>query len=155
MPNQSDNEDRTAGQEAGRALVNSFLERFSQKVSAATGSSMLFGPLDEDGYAGVRRGSATVGINVFAEKGVLLFFSRIMPLPATRRAELMRRLLELNYLATAQAAFAIEKGTQMVCLRASCALQGLDYEEFETMLHSVAAVADEWDDVLLEEFGAP
>ena len=32
-------------------------------------------------------------------------------------------------------------------------LAGLDYEEFEEMLHTVATVADEWDDKLLAQFG--
>ena len=30
---------------------------------------------------------------------------------------------------------------------------GLDYEEFEELLHTVATVADEWDDKLISQFG--
>jgi hypothetical protein len=31
-------------------------------------------------------------------------------------------------------------------------LSGLDYEEFEDLLHTIASVADEWDDRLSELF---
>ena len=39
-----------------------------------------------------------------------------------------------------------------VYLRALRRLSGLDYEEFEDLLHTMATVADEWDDRLAELF---
>ena len=61
-------------------------------------------------------------------------------------------LLELNYTATSDAAFAVEKSTDTICLRAQRSIPGMDYDEFEEMLSTVATVADEWDDRLLQAF---
>ncbi len=146
--------DRETGTEHPTAvgLINEFIKRFSQKVSEATDQSVMFDPLDDSGYTSVNRGSATIGINVIEEQGVLLFLSRIMKVPQERKTELYRHLLELNFLATSDGAFAIEKETDTVCLRALRSVDGLDYAEFEDMLHTVATVADEWDDKLIEEF---
>ena len=146
--------DRETGEEypTAIALINEFIKRFSQKVSEATGESVAFDPLDDDGYTSVNRGSATIGINVIEEQGVLLFLARIMKVPQERSTEFYRYLLELNFLATSDGAFAIEKETDTVCLRALRSVDGLDYAEFEDILHTVATVADEWDDKLIEEF---
>ncbi len=146
--------DRETGQEhpTAVALINEFIKRFSQKVSEATGESVMFDPLDDDRYTSVNRGSATIGINVIEEQGVLLFLSRIMKVPQERQTEFYRYLLELNFLATSDGAFAIEKETDTVCLRALRSVNGLEYAEFEDILHTVATVADEWDDKLIEEF---
>ena len=137
-----------------RALVDEYIQRFSTKVSEAAGTEIRFEPLDDEGYSSVSRGSATVGINVIEEQGILLFLCQIMKVPEQRQLELYRRLLELNYMATSDGAFAIEKESDTVYLRALRSLGGLDYEEFEDMLHTVAAVADEWDDKLQAEFSA-
>jgi hypothetical protein len=135
-----------------RGLVDAYIARFSAKVSEARGGAVAFDPLDADGYTSVARGSATIGINVLAEQGTLLFLARVMKIPDERREECFRFLLELNCGATSDAAFAIEKETGTICLRATRSVSGLDYGEFEEMLHTIASVADEWDDALLERF---
>jgi len=129
-------------------MVNDYLRRFGEKVGVE------LEPLDDDGYTDVRRGSATVGINVLEEHGILLFLSRIMTVPADEREYFYRRLLELNFLVTSDGAFAIDKDRDAVYLRALRRLSGLDYEEFEDLLHTTATVADEWDDRLAELFPA-
>jgi len=141
-------EDRGTGRTYRDAveMVNDYLRRFGQSVSVE------LDPLDEDGYTDVRRGSATVGINVLEEHGILLFLSRIMDLPKEGRETFFRRLLELNFLVTSDAAFAIDKDKDAVYLRALRRLSGLDFEEFEDLLHTMATVADEWDDRLSELF---
>jgi len=141
-------EDRGSGRTYRDAveMVNDYLRRFGQSVSVE------LDPLDEDGYTDVRRGSATVGINVLEEHGILLFLSRIMDLPKEGRETFFRRLLELNFLVTSDAAFAIDKDKDAVYLRALRRLSGLDFEEFEDLLHTMATVADEWDDRLSELF---
>lgn len=133
-------------------MVNDYLRRFGATVGVE------LDPLDEDGYTDVRRGSATVGINVLHEHGILLFLSRIMDVPREvpdpgAREAFFRRLLELNFLVTSDAAFAIDKDKDAVYLRALRRLSGLDYEEFEDLLHTMASVADEWDDRLAQIFG--
>lgn len=127
-------------------MVNDYLRRFGATVGVE------LDPLDEDGYTDVRRGSATVGINVLEEHGILLFLSRIMDVPKDGREAFYRRLLELNFLVTSDAAFAIDKDNDAAYLRALRRLSGLDYEEFEDLLHTMATVADEWDDRLAELF---
>ncbi len=127
-------------------MVNDYIRRFG----AAVGVEL--DPLDEDGYSDVRRGSATVGINVLEEHGILLFLSRIMDVPKEGRERFYQRLLELNFLVTSDGAFAIDKDRDAVYLRALRRLSGLDYEEFEDLLHTIATVADEWDDRLNELF---
>jgi hypothetical protein len=133
-------------------MVNDYLSRFGSAVSVE------LEPLDPDGYTDVRRGSATVGINVLHEHGILLFLSRIMDVPrdvpdGSTREAFFRRLLELNFLVTSDAAFAVDKDKDAVYLRALRRLSGLDYEEFEDLLHTMASVADEWDDRLAQSFG--
>ncbi len=125
-------------------MLNDYLRRFGESVG------VQLDPLDDDGYTDVRRGSATVGINVLEEHGILLFLSRIMEVPKDAREALYRRLLELNFLVTSDAAFAIDKDKDAVYLRALRRLSGLDFEEFEDLLHTMATVADEWDDRLAE-----
>lgn len=127
-------------------MVNDYIKRFGLAVGVD------LDPLDEDGYTDVRRGSATVGINVLEEHGILLFLSRIMDVPREGREAFYRRLLELNFLVTSDGAFAIDKDRDAVYLRALRRLSGLDYEEFEDLLHTIATVADEWDDRLGELF---
>jgi len=127
-------------------MVNDYLQRFGAEVGVA------LDPLDADGYTEIRRGSATVGINVLEEHGILLFLSRIMPVPREGREVLYRRLLELNFLVTSDASFAIDKDKDAIYLRALRRLSGLDFEEFEDLLQTMASVADEWDDRLARAF---
>ncbi len=127
-------------------MVNDYLRRFAKVVE------LEIEPLDEDGYTEVHRGSAQVGINVLEEHGILLLLSRIMDVPKDGRREFYRRLLELNFLVTSDAAFAIDRDRDAVYLRAHRRLSGLDYEEFDDLLDTISAVADEWDDRLSELF---
>ena len=134
-------------------MVNDYISRFGRAVGVE------LDPLDPDGYTEARRGSATVGINVLHEHGILLFLSRIMSVPADSgaaggREAVYRRLLELNFLVTSDAAFAVDKDKDEIYLRALRRLSGLDYEEFADLLHTMASVADEWDDRLAQIFGA-
>ena len=69
------------------------------------------------------------------------------------REELYRRLLELNYLATEDGAFAVDRESGRVYLRALRSLESFDFDEFVDMLDTVARVADEWDDKLKAQFG--
>jgi hypothetical protein len=77
----------------------------------------------------------------------------MMAVPVGQAEAFYRRLLELSLMATSDAAFAIEKKTGMTYLRILRRLEGLDYDEFEDLLHTIALVADEWDDKLRLEFG--
>lgn len=129
------------------AMIDAYLARFAER----TGTPLR--PLDEHGYALARRGSASIAVNVLEEHGVLLLLAPIMAVPAQGREAFYRRLLELSFLTTADAAFAIDAAKDEVFVRALRRLAGLDYEELEALLDTVGRVADEWDDVLAREFG--
>jgi hypothetical protein len=128
-------------------MVNAYLTRFGTRA----GTSLE--PLDDSGYTQVRKGSASVGVNVLDDHGVLLFLAPVMAVPHTGRETFYRRLLELSFLTTSDAAFSIDAQKDEVFVRALRRLSGLDYEEFEDLLDTVGKVADEWDDVLKREFG--
>lgn len=143
-------QDRASGRvyRDAREMADDYIQRFGDRVG------VRFAPLDEDGYTDVRRGSATVGINVLEDHGILLVLSRIMDVPKQNREAFFRRLLELNFLVTSDGAFAVDKDRDAVYLRALRRLSGLDYEEFEDIVSTVATLADEWDDRLREAFPA-
>lgn len=127
-------------------MVNDYLRRFAAAID------LDVEPLDADGYTELTRGSAQVGINVLEEHGILLLLSRMMDVPKKGREEFYRCLLELNFLVTSDAAFAIDRDRSAVYLRAHRRLSGLDFEEFEDLVRTVARLADEWDDRLAELF---
>ena len=130
-------------------MINAYLARFGERAGARLEL------LDSTGYTIVRKGSASVGINVLEDHGVLLFIAPVMPLPPAesgKREALFRRLLELSFLTTSDAAFAIDTQRDEVVARSLRRLSGLDYEEFEDLLETVGKVADEWDDALRAQF---
>jgi hypothetical protein len=133
-------------------MVNAYIERYVEK----TGTELA--RLDGTGYSQVKRGSAHVGINVLEDNGVLMLLAPLRSVPSAGgggggREAFYRRLLELSFLATSDAAFAIDGKADLVYVRALRRLSGLDYEEFEDLLQTVSQVADEWDDVLTREYG--
>lgn len=139
-----------------RDRVNQYIKRFNDSLNEGLPEEQKieFKLLDGQGYTAVKKGSATVGINVLEDHGILLFLSVIMKVPEAKQLELYRKLLELNFLATSDGAFAIDARNNQVYLRALRGLEGLDYEEFVDILNTVAEIADEWDDKLREEFGS-
>jgi hypothetical protein len=131
-----------------RDQVDEYLLRFGKSVGVEVP------PLDADGYTQLRRGSAVVGINVLEDRGVLVFLSPMMKVPAARREELYRFLLEKNFLGTSDGAFSIDKAKDTIYLRALRGLAGLDYEEFTDLIDTVGRVADQYDDELRTRFGS-
>ena len=128
-------------------MVDAYLARYSDSAG------MEIAALDPTGYTQVKRGSAYIGINVLEDNGVLMLLAPIMEVPAEGRERFYRKLLELSFLATNDAAFAIDGAKDLVYVRALRRLSALDYEEFEDLLQTVGAVADEWDDALKQDFG--
>jgi len=133
---------------AHRDTINEYLKKFGESVDVE------FDPLDETGYTQIARGSAVVGINVFDDQNSFYLLAPIMPVPGVDKEKLYRQLLELNYRGTSEAAFAIDKSRDEICVRLTRGLDGLDYEEFVRALNIVSAVADQWDDRLKEAYGA-
>ncbi|MEJ7734610.1 MAG: YbjN domain-containing protein [Polyangiaceae bacterium] len=148
--------DRSTGEKFADApsMVNAYLARFAKRAALLDAAGAPVVPtLDETHYAHVQRGSATIGINVLEARGVLMLFSPIMAVPITGREALYRRLLELSFLTTSDAAFAINASSDEVVVRVLRRLSALDYEEFEDLVTTVGDVSDHWDDPLIRDFG--
>jgi hypothetical protein len=92
-------------------------------------------------------------VNVLEKQGVLMVFSPIMRVPMAGREAFYKKLLELSFVQTSDAAFAINVDQDEVVVRNLRRLSGLDYEEFEDILTTVGEVADTWDDVLIRDWG--
>jgi hypothetical protein len=124
-----------------RARIAEFLDTFGRE------RNLTLPPLDEQGVGMIQRGSAVVTIHVLLDKNVLLLLSRIAKQPALDEAK-AKRLLGLSFLETGDAAFALHPQTGDLYLRILRGLDGLDYDEFEDIVHSIAQAADHWDDKL-------
>jgi len=124
-----------------KARVATFLDRFGKE------RNLTLLPLSADGVGSIQRGSAVVTIHVLSEKGVLLLLARVAA-AATVDDALARRLLTASFVETGDAAFALHPQTGDLYLRIMRGLEGLDYDEFEDVVHSIAKTADRWDDKL-------
>jgi hypothetical protein len=129
-----------------RDRINELVQRFGRE------RDLVLDALNQEGFTQIARGSATVRIQLLEEHDVLMLIAPIMKVPERNAEEFYRKLLELSFLATSDAAFAIDKTTDMVYLRILRRLEGIDYEEFDDLLHTIASVADEWDDKLRTEY---
>lgn len=142
--------DRNTGHSFADAfeMIDAYLLRYAEVHGEA------IEPLDATGYTQIKRGSAYIGINVLEDNGVLMLLAPIMEVPSRDREAFYRKLLELSFLATSDAAFAIDGKKDLVYVRALRRLSALDFEELDDLLQTVGAIADEWDDELRREFGA-
>lgn len=126
-----------------RARIAEFLDRFGRE------RNLNLPPLSEDGVGSIQRGSAVVTIHVLADKNVLLLLSRIAKQPVLDETR-AKKLLAASFTDTGDAAFALHPNTGDLYLRILRGLDGLDYEEFEDIVHSIAKTADSWDDRINE-----
>jgi len=135
-------------------MINAYLARFAEQMALTDAEGKPIRPqLDESGFTQLFRGSATIGVNVLERQGVLMIFALIMPVPVTGREAFYRRLLELSFVSTQDAAFAINARHDEIVVRCLRRLSALDFEEFEDLVNTVGEIADRWDDVLVDEFG--
>ncbi|MDX2090153.1 MAG: type III secretion system chaperone [Kofleriaceae bacterium] len=126
--------------------VGAFLDQFGRE------RNLTLPPLSAEGTGSIQRGSAVVTIHVLTDRGVLLLLSKVAKAPVLD-ADKAKRLLSLSFVDTGDAAFALHPQTGDLYLRILRGLDGLDYTEFEELVHSIAKTADEWDDKLAVELG--
>jgi hypothetical protein len=124
-----------------KARVAEYLARFG------TERNLSLPPLTDDGVGSIRRGSAVVSIHVLVDQGVLLLLSKVADAPSLDMP-MAKRVLEASFIETGDAAFALNPTTGDLYLRILRGLEGLDYDEFEDIVHSIAKTADAWDDKL-------
>lgn len=103
----------------------------------------------------ITRGSASIIIliakNEYIDDFTLEVYSPILKLPTQNILPFYRRCLEINrYLVNS--ALCVQKDD--VIVMSERPLRGIDYEEVESLILSVANAADMIDDKLAEEFGA-
>ena len=127
-----------------RARIAEYLDRFGRE------RNLNLPPLAEDGVGSIQRGSAVVTIHVLADKNILLLLSRIAKQPTLDEAR-AKKLLAASFTETGDAAFALHPQTGDLYLRVLRGLEGLDYEEFDELVHSIAESADAWDDRIAAE----
>ncbi len=124
-----------------KARIAEFLDRFGRE------RNLTLPKMSDDGVGSIQRGSAIVTIHVLSERGVLLLLARVAKAPELDLPR-ARNLLTASFVETGDAAFALHPQTGDVYLRILRGLDGLDYEEFEDLVHSIAQTADTWDDKL-------
>lgn len=122
-----------------RARIAEFFDRFGRE------RNLTLPPMSAEGVGSIQRGTAVVSIHVLDDKGILLLLARVAHQPALNEAS-MRKLLAASFTETGDAAFALHPKTGDLYLRILRGLDGLDYEEFEDLVHSIAQTADHWDD---------
>ena len=127
-----------------KAQVAVFLDRFARE------RNLTLPPLTPEGTGSIQRGSAVVTIHVLVDKNILLLLSKVAGAPELD-ADKAKKLLTASFVETGDAAFALHPQTGDLYLRILRGLDGLDYEEFEDIVHSIAKTADHWDDRLKTE----
>lgn len=140
--------DRLSGEKFADAttMVNAYLARYVRQTAQEPAA------LDEGGYAQLHHGTTVVGVNVLEDRGVLMIFAPVIPVPPVGVEALYRRLLEASFVQTSDAAFAIDRARDEVVVRSLRRLSALDYEEFEDLVVTVSQVADSWHEELRREF---
>jgi hypothetical protein len=107
----------------------------------------------QEGYGwSFRRGSALIEVYISVLEGVgyLQVLSPIMHLPPTGILPLYRRLLELNLQLTAAS---LGVNLDVVYVYHERPLEGLDADEANVIINTIASYADDLDDRLINEFG--
>jgi hypothetical protein len=126
-----------------RARIAEFFARFGRE------RNLNLPPLSDDGVGSIQRGTAVVTIHVLVDKNVLLLLSRVAEQPELDETR-AKKLLAASFTDTGDAAFALHPKTGDLYLRILRGLDGLDYDEFEDIVHSIAQTADRWDDRIKE-----
>jgi hypothetical protein len=122
-----------------RARIAEFFDRFGKE------RNLNLPPLSEEGVGSIQRGSAVVTIHVLVDKNILLLLSRVAEQPTLDETR-AKKLLAASFTETGDAAFALHPSSGDLYLRILRSLDGIDYEEFEDIVHSIAQTADHWDD---------
>jgi len=84
------------------------------------------------------------------DEDTLTVWSPVLQLPVQNETPLLRKLLEMNWLTTAEAQFGIFN--QQVMVLASRSVSDLSPGEISRLITMVASIADEYDEALQAEF---
>lgn len=123
-------------------------------AGVAIDQKVKFGRSAEGGYLWqFNYGSVEVFVQLTGDSDddTLTVWSYVLKLPAKNETELMQKLLQMNWLNTFEARFAIVDN-QIVILTTRT-IEGLSPTEISRAITLVATLADEHDDVLQAEYG--
>jgi hypothetical protein len=92
-----------------------------------------------------------VQLTGLSDDDTLTIWSAVLKLPAKNEAQLMRKLMEMNWSGTFEACFGIFD--EQIVVLASRTLAGVTPGEISRLITIVATIADDNDDALQSEFG--
>ncbi|MUL39016.1 YbjN domain-containing protein [Gloeocapsopsis dulcis] len=92
-----------------------------------------------------------VQLTGLSDEDTLTVWSAVLKLPAQNEAQLMRRLMEMNWSGTFEACFGIVD--EQIVVLASRTLAGVSPGEISRLITIVATIADDNDEALQSEFG--
>lgn len=110
---------------------------------------------DDGGYVWkFKYGSVEVFVQLpgLSDEDELTVWASVLKLPVQNEAQLLRKLMEMNWTSTLEARFAIVDNHVVVC--ATRTLAELSPAEVSRNITIVATIADDHDDALKAEFGA-
>jgi Putative bacterial sensory transduction regulator len=148
-------ESAIASEQVEKATAVSYAEEIETVIaSMAVDQKVMVGQNEAGGHLWkFKYGSVEVFVQLTGEteNDTLTVWAFVLQLPAKNEAELMRKLLEMNWLATLESHFAIVDN--QVAVISTRTIAEISAGEMSRAITIVATIADDNDDVLQAEFG--
>ncbi|MCC3413717.1 MULTISPECIES: YbjN domain-containing protein [unclassified Microcoleus] len=148
-------ESAIASEQVEKATAVSYAEEIETVIaSMAVDQKVMVGQNEAGGHLWkFKYGSVEVFVQLTGEteNDTLTVWAFVLQLPAKNEAELMRKLLEMNWLATLESHFAIVDN--QVAVISTRTIAEISAGEMSRAITIVATIADDNDDLLQAEFG--
>ncbi|MEG4284013.1 YbjN domain-containing protein [Microcoleus sp. A006_D1] len=148
-------ESAIASEQVEKATAVSYAQEIETVIaSMAVDQKVMVGQNEAGGHLWkFKYGSVEVFVQLTGEteNDTLTVWAFVLPLPAKNEAELMRKLLEMNWLSTLESHFAIVDN--QVAVVSTRTMAEISIGEMSRVITIVATIADDNDDVLQAEFG--
>ncbi|MEG4799664.1 YbjN domain-containing protein [Microcoleus sp. ARI1-B5] len=148
-------ESAIASEQVEKATAVSYAEEIETVIaSMAVDQKVMVGQNEAGGHLWkFKYGSVEVFVQLTGEteNDTLTVWAFVLQLPAKNEAQLMRKLLEMNWLSTLEGHFAIVDN--QVAVVSTRTMAQISIGEISRVITIVATIADDNDDVLQAEFG--
>jgi len=148
-------ESAIASEQVEKATAVTYAEEIETVIaSMAVDQKVMVGQNEAGGHLWkFKYGSVEVFVQLTGEteNDTLTVWAFVLQLPAKNEAELMRKLLEMNWLSTLESHFAIVDN--QVAVIATRTIAEISAGEISRAITIVATIADDNDDLLQAEFG--
>lgn len=148
-------ESAIASEQVEKATAVSYAEEIETVIaSMAVDQKVMVGQNEAGGHLWkFKYGSVEVFVQLTGEteNDTLTVWAFVLQLPAKNEAELMRKLLEMNWLSTLESHFAIVDN--QVAVISNRTIAEISAGEISRAITIVATIADDNDDLLQAEFG--